>query len=94
MGHILVFLGLLLISVSHAFAADRALDPLDTHCGPNSPPEDCIAYIDAALKEHSRSLKANAENSPVINFCLTTKDPPKGVSRHFVPISQMPTRSK
>lgn len=73
MRHILVFLGVVLISLSHAFAADSSLDK---YCGSNSPPEDCIAYVDAALKEHSRFLKANAENHPVIDFCLTTKDPP------------------
>ena len=67
------FLGVLLISVSHAFAADSSLDK---YCGSNSPPEDCIAYADASLKEHSRFLKANAENHPIIDFCFTTKDPP------------------
>ena len=73
MRSILGFLGVLLIPVSHAFAADS---PLDRYCGSHSPPEDCIAYADAAFKEHSRFLKANAENHPIIDFCFTTKDPP------------------
>ena len=73
MRSILGFLGVLLSSVSHAFAADSSLDK---YCGSNSPPEDCIAYADASLKEHSHFLKANAENHPIIDFCFTTKDPP------------------
>ena len=76
MRHILVFLGLLLISVSHAFAADRALDPLDTYCGPTSPPQVCSEYIDAELAEYKRFKAENAENHPVLDFCFTTTDPP------------------
>ena len=46
MRSILGFLGVLLIPVSQAFAGDSSLDK---YCGPNSPPQVCIAYADAAL---------------------------------------------
>ena len=47
MRSILGFLGVLLIPVSQAFAGDSSLDK---YCGPNSPPQVCIAYADAALR--------------------------------------------
>lgn len=76
MRHIVVCLGVLLISVSRTFAADRALDPLDTYCGPTSPPQVCSEYIDAELAEYKRFKAENAENHPVLDFCFTTTDPP------------------
>jgi hypothetical protein len=67
-----IFFSVLLISISQVFAGDSSLDK---YCGPNSPPQVCLEYTDAALKEYSRSQKANEENTPVLNFCMTTKDP-------------------
>jgi hypothetical protein len=70
---VVVFLGVLFISVSHAFAADSSLD---TYCGPTSPPQVCSEYIDGFLAEHQRFKDASAENHPVLDFCFTTTDPP------------------
>jgi hypothetical protein len=72
MRHVAVFLGVLLISVSPAFAADSSIEE---YCEPTSPPQVCSEYIDAALAEHQRFKDASAENHPIIDSCFKTKDP-------------------